>query len=149
MYLYCILLALLTEFQSSDLEVDSYGRYKRRIESVLGESKYYTGLPNSAVADEKKLEKQVKILLRHFGVCFEFELCYVTGRLANGEWGVVTNIREPEPEITHSHEVIKQTTPKRTKRKKKRNGRISAMLKRNERKIGRETKEKESQFTIH
>lgn len=137
MYLYCILLALLTEFQSSDLEVDSYGRYKRRIESVLGESKYYTRLPNSAVADEKKLEKQVKILLRHFGVCFEFALCYVTGRLANGEWGVVTNIREPEPEITHSHEVIKQTTPKRTKRKKKkkkRNGRISAMLKRNERK---------------
>lgn len=57
---------LLTEFQSSDLEIDSNRRNKCRIERVLGESKYYARLPNSAIAYKKKLEKQVKIRLRHF-----------------------------------------------------------------------------------
>ena len=59
-------LSLLTEFQSSDLEIDSNRRDKFRIERVVGESKYYTCLPNSAIAYEEKLEKQVEIRLRHF-----------------------------------------------------------------------------------
>ena len=58
--------SLLTEFQSSDLEIDSNRRNKCRIERVFGESKYYARLPNSAVAYEEKLEKQVEIWLRHF-----------------------------------------------------------------------------------
>lgn len=66
MYFLQSVLSLLTEFQSSDLEIDSNRRNKRRIERVLGESKYYARLPNSAIAYEEKLEKQVEIRLRHF-----------------------------------------------------------------------------------
>ena len=62
--------------------------------------KYYTRLPNSAIADEKKLEKQVAIRLRHFA---SLALCYVTVKNTkrNGEWGVVTKVRGAEPEIEH------------------------------------------------
>ena len=79
--------SLLTEFQSSDLEIDSNRRNKCWIERVLGESKYYARLPNSAIADEKKLEKQVEILLRHFASLAQ---CYVTVKIqserGSGEW---------------------------------------------------------------
>lgn len=87
-----IYFSLLTEFQCSNLEIDSNSRNKSRIECVVGETKYYARLPNSAVAYEKKLEKQVKIRLRHFERLFQ--ICAVLrdgqGRVF-GEWGVVTN----------------------------------------------------------
>lgn len=80
-------LSLLTDFQRSDLEINSNRRNKCRIERVIGESKYYARLPNSAIAYKKKLEKQVEIWLRHFA---SLALCYVTVELLReGEWGVV------------------------------------------------------------
>ena len=39
------------------------GRNKCRIERIIGKSKYYTRLANSAVAYKKQLEKQVKVFL--------------------------------------------------------------------------------------
>lgn len=81
---------LLTEFQSSDLEIDSNGRNESRIERVFRETKYYARLPNPAVAYEKKLEKQVKVLLRHFESLFP--ICAVLrdgqdiAKRGSGEW---------------------------------------------------------------
>lgn len=95
---------LLTEFQSSDLEIDSNGRNESRIERVFGETKYYARLPNPAVAYEKKLEKQVKIRLRHFESLFPICAVLRDGQdvAYRGEWGVVPEVHEPEPEMAHA-----------------------------------------------
>lgn len=66
----------LTKFYSPDLEINPNGGNKRRIERIIGKSKYYAGFTHSTVTNEEEFKEQVKIL-RH--IYYSLRYTSVTG----------------------------------------------------------------------